>query len=257
MNNDVVTFLYHEVSDNPNLTGFLRKSNLIYKHNCREFANNIEAINNVKIKPITINGLEDKSEKHKILLTFDDGGKSAMYIADVLEKYNWYGHFFITTSMIGNSTFLNKLNIKELFHRGHVIGTHSHSHPMPFHNLPIQRMIEEWSKSIDILEQILSSKVICGSIPGGDMDKKTIKSAKDSGIKYLFTSEPFNKTWMEYEVILLGRVCPKVGTKISKIKSFANNKGFFREKLIRKLKNLLRFFLGPLYSYYIKTRHIT
>ena len=255
MNNDVVTFLYHEVSDNPNLTGFIRESNLVYKHNSKEFISNLEVINNIRIKPITINKLQEKSDKHKILLTFDDGGKSSMYIADALEKYNWRGHFFITTSMIGNSTFVNKLDIKDLFNRGHVIGTHSHSHPMPFYNLSIKAMISEWTKSTDILEQILSSKIICGSVPGGDMDKKTIKSAKESNIKYLFTSEPFNKIWIEDEVVLLGRVCPKVGTKISKIKNFANNKGFFKERLTRKSKNLIKFFLGPLYSYYVKTRH--
>ena len=118
-------------------------------------------------------------------------------------------------------------------------------------------MIKEWSKSINILEQILGSKISCGSIPGGDMDKKTILSAQKSNIKYLFTSEPTNKIWKKNETILVGRVCLKVGTKISKVKGFANNKGFAKEKLIRKTKNLVRFFLGPLYPYYVKIRHST
>ena len=87
-----------------------------------------------------------------------------MLIADILEKHKWLGHFIITTSMIGSSTFLNKLDIKELFDRGHVIGTHSHNHQTPFKNLSISQMTDEWSISIDILEQILSSKITCGSI---------------------------------------------------------------------------------------------
>ena len=255
MNTDVVTFLYHEVSDDPNSTGFVRKSNLPYKHKSKEFIENIEAIKESQIIPTTINQIENKSKNHKILLTFDDGGKSAMLIADILERYTWYGHFFITTSMIGSSTFLGKLDIKELFDRGHVLGTHSHNHHTPFRDLSIKEMTKEWSISIDILEQILSSKITCGSIPGGDMDKKSITSAESCNIKYLFTSEPINKVWMKYGIMLFGRVCPKVGTEISKVRNFANNKGFIKEKMVRKIKNLIKFFLGPLYSYYIKIHH--
>ena len=257
MNKDVVTFLYHEVSDDPDSTGFVRKSSLPYKHKKEEFIKNIEAIKSSQIRPISINQLDENSEKHKILLTFDDGGKSAMYITDVLDKYSLLGHFFITTSKIGSQTFLSKKDIKSIFKRGHIIGTHSHSHPSPFFNLKIEEMIKEWSTSIDILEQILGSKIFCASVPGGDMDKNTIKSARECNIKYLFTSEPTNKMWVENNVVLLGRVCPKAGTKVSKVENFANNKGFFKEKLIRKIKNFFRFFLKPIYSYYVKIYHST
>ena len=259
MNTDVVTFLYHEVSDDPNSTGFVRKSNQPYKHKTAEFIENIEAIKESLITPTTINQIqtENKSKNHKILLTFDDGGKSAMHIADILERYTWCGHFFITTSKIGSSTFLSQLDIKELFDRGHVIGTHSHNHLTPFRDLSIKQMTKEWLTSIDILEQILSSKITCASIPGGDMDQKSVTSAESCNIKYLFTSEPRNKVWIKNGIMLFGRVCPKVGTEISKVRNFANNKGFIKEKMIRKIKNLIKFFLGPLYSYYIKIHHST
>ena len=257
MNTDVVTFLYHEVSDDPNSTGFDRKSNLPYKHKSKEFIENIEAIKESQVIPTTINQIDNKSKNHKILLTFDDGGKSAMHIADILERYTWRGHFFITTSMIGSSTFLGKLDIKELFDRDHIIGTHSHNHQTPFRDLSIKEMTKEWSISIDILEQILSSKITCGSIPGGDMNKKSIASAESCNIKYLFTSEPLNKVWTENGIMLFGRICPKAGTEISKVRNFASNKGFIREKMIRKIKNLIKFFLGPLYSYYVKIHHST
>ena len=255
MYRDVVTFLYHEVSNNPNSTGFLRKSNIPYKHKEEDFVKNIEVIKDTQIIPSTIKDINIKSEKHKIMLTFDDGGKSAMYIADVLEKNNWQAHFFITTSMIGKNTFLNKNNIRDLFERGHVIGSHSHSHPTPFNKLTIREMVEEWSTSINILEQILNTKISCGSIPGGDMDKRTILSAQQSNIKYLFTSEPTNKLWKKNDLTLIGRVCPKVGTKISKVRRLANNRGFAKEMLIRRIKNFIRFLLGPLYPLYVKIRH--
>ena len=255
MKKDVVTFLYHEVSDDPGVTGFIRKSNLPYKHKNDEFVDNLKAIKNTQIIPSTIKNINEISAKHKILLTFDDGGKSAMHIADLLEKYNWLGHFFITTSKIDSSTFLKKVDINELFKRGHIIGSHSHSHPTPFSRLSVKEMTKEWLTSISILENIVGSKITCGSIPGGDMNKNTIESAKISNVKYLFTSEPINRIWVENEIILFGRICPKAGTKISKVKNFANNKGFIKEIIIRKIKNTLRVLLGPMYTYYVKIYH--
>ena len=255
MNYNVVTFSYHDVCDDPNESGFIRKSALPYKLTTAKFIRNIEEIKSSQIKPIKIGEIKDKSSKHKILLTFDDGGKSAMHIADILEKYNWFGHFFVTTSMIGNFSFLNKSEINDLFKRGHILGTHSHTHPTPFRKLSHDEMLREWSTSIDILNQILGSKIICGSVPGGDMDDKTIRSASECGIQYLFTSEPSNKTWSENTIMLLGRVCPKINTELSKIKNFACNKGFLKEKILRKIKNSAKFLLGPIYSQFIKIYH--
>ena len=224
MNYNIVTFSYHDVCDDPYTSGFNRESALPYKLSTKRFAKDIQAIKNSNIKPVKINKIKDLSSKHKILLTFDDGGKSAMYIADTLEKNECFGHFFITTSMIGSSLFLNKHEIKELFLRGHIIGTHSHTHPMPFRKLSYKKMLNEWKVSIDILNQIIDSKVVCASIPGGDMNSKTIKYASESNIKYLFTSEPFNKAWTRNDVIIFGRVFPKNNTKILEIENFANNK---------------------------------
>ena len=65
MKKDVVTFLYHEVSDDPNSTGFIRKSNLPYKHKSNEFIDNIEAIKNEKgISFVNIFGIV-KLEKNR------------------------------------------------------------------------------------------------------------------------------------------------------------------------------------------------
>ena len=57
------------------------------------------------------------------------------------------------------------------------------------------------------------------------------------------------------DLTLIGRVCPKVGTKISKVRRLANNQGFAKEMLIRRIKNFIRFLLGPLYPLYVKIRH--
>src|SRR5258705_76404 len=61
-------------------------------------------------------------------ITFDDGGISALWAADVLERYGRLGHFFITTNYIGTPGFVSESDLRELSGRGHVIGSHSCSH---------------------------------------------------------------------------------------------------------------------------------
>ena len=48
------------------------------------------------------------------LLTFDDGGASALRIAETLAKYSWQGHFFITGDRIDEPAFVTKDDIRAI-----------------------------------------------------------------------------------------------------------------------------------------------
>src|SRR5688572_20852156 len=66
-------------------------------------------------------------------LTFDDGGVSFYTIvAEKLEARGLRAYCFVTTDFIGRTGFLDAAQIRELDARGHVIGTHSASHPTRF-----------------------------------------------------------------------------------------------------------------------------
>lgn len=236
----VATFLYHEVTDDPSFSGFQRKSALPYKHGNSEFKDNLEEISKAAICPSLVNDIDFYLFQKHLLLTFDDGGKSAMNIADSIENYNWKGHFFVTTSMIGTDTFLSKKDIIDLHQRGHVIGSHSHTHPDIFYDLSYSQMLEEWQISVDILSEIIQTEVTCASIPGGEMNFNSQLSAQEVGMNYLFTSEPTLVPWKLKNLICLGRVCPKKGTALNKVNNFANHKGFFKEKSMRMIKNQIK-----------------
>jgi len=118
----VLTFLYHEVVDAPEDSGFQRKSALPYKHGIEEFEENIDIIVKNSEEITTIDKIGDCESPRVTLLAFDDGGKSAMHIAEVLEKHNVRGHFFITTSLIGDKYFLDEKQIIDLHNRGHIQG---------------------------------------------------------------------------------------------------------------------------------------
>ena len=93
-------------------------------------------------------------------LTFDDGGLSYYtVVADRLEAVGRRGYCFVTTDFIGQRGFLSPEQIRELDARGHVIGTHSASHPARFSALTTDEMRDEWSGSRMKLEDILNRSV--------------------------------------------------------------------------------------------------
>ncbi|MCK4488846.1 MAG: polysaccharide deacetylase family protein, partial [Anaerolineales bacterium] len=130
-----VTLLYHDAVKDNNFdeSGFPDQGANIYKLDVYDMENHFEAIaasnNN---KPSTIyDFLSNPNQTHiPLFLTFDDGGVSAAtYISKLLEGFGWSGHFFITASYIDTQTFVNSKQIQELNKKGHVVGSHSWSHP--------------------------------------------------------------------------------------------------------------------------------
>jgi len=245
-NSKYLTFLYHEATDNPSDSGFQRNSALPYKHKVEEFYSNIDIIEKNRKNIITVDKLNTHS--NATLLTFDDGGKSALLIAEYLEKYNLKGHFFITTSLIGDKYFLGKDEIIDLHNRGHIIGSHSHSHPNVFKSLTYDKMVFEWSRSKSILEDLLNTKIKTCSIPGGDSNSNSYLSAKECGYDFIFDSEPTLKPRNKDGITVLGRICPKAGTNLQQIEEFCKLKGIKKQFYIRKIKNIIKISLFPLYS---------
>lgn len=131
-----------------------------------------------------------------LLLTFDDGGVSALTeIAPRLEAAGCRGFFFITTDRIGDDGFLSAEQIRELADRGHVIGSHTCSHPPRISTLPEERLLAEWSRSRERLEAILQQPVRTASIPGGYYSHEVAATAMATGYTDLFTSEPTSHRW--------------------------------------------------------------
>lgn len=225
----LITLLYHDVVPEGNFSysGFSSPTADLYKFEIKDFHNHIDKISlSAKNCPITVWDFLKMNDKQPItkpfLLTFDDGGVSAStLIADKLDEMNWKAHFFITTKFIGNLSFVSKENIIDLRKRGHVIGSHSHSHPTIFSALEYPKLLEEWEYSKKCLEDILGEEVITASIPGGYYSKNVAKAASESGLKALFTSEPIQSTFKidNCNVIgrytIFGRLNPETAASIS------------------------------------------
>ena len=158
----------------------------------------------------------------RVWLTFDDGGSGARHAAELLERRGWIGHFFIPTSFIGKPGFLGASEIRDLHQRGHIIGSHSHSHPQRISALPPSRLDEEWRRSVEELQGVLGSEVTCGSIPGGFYSLNVVKASGRAGIQHLFTSEPRRSTWLVNGVTVHGRFSVQRSTTMAHVAGLAS-----------------------------------
>lgn len=237
------TFLYHDIVSEGSRSGFQRESHKPYVFEIDEFIRHIGLFATSPVKPSLITkdlGFENKA----IALTFDDGGCSFMTIADIIEQCGWHGYFFITTQHIGEEGFVSKKDIVDLHRRGHIIGTHTHTHTQPFVSLSRNKMIAEWKMSISILESIIDTKVTHASIPGGTLNRLVEQTANDCGIKHLFTSEPSLETWHVGDMTCYGRVCPKRNTSLIHVNRLIHFQGYHQERLIRFVKNSIKRAIG-------------
>ena len=172
--------MYHDVVENGDeaASGFPGRGADLYKLDRQDFARHLQAIH-------------DAVGQREVCLTFDDGGVSAYStVAEMLERYGWHGYFFITTDWIGRPGFLNQEQIRELERRGHIIGSHSCSHPTRMAHVSWDQMVREWNESVLRLVEIVGHRVDLASVPGGYYSRKVALAAAQAGIQTLFTSEP-------------------------------------------------------------------
>ena len=148
-------FAYHDVTDDARDSGFHGAGALPFKLGRAAFARHLDAIADTAARPGLVTAIDRPAPGPTLLLTFDDGGASAPYAGDELCRRGWRGHFFIVTGRIGARAFLDAAGIKYLRGCGHVVGSHSHSHPHIFREQTADQMATEWRTSRERLADLL------------------------------------------------------------------------------------------------------
>ena len=156
-----INLMFHEVGLKK-YSGFYRDDSYKYVISSVEF----EELINLSLKEENINGTRYE-------YTFDDGGISNMLSSEILLKNKLKGVFFIPTKFIGCKGFLTKNDIKELHNNGHVVGTHTHNHPRFLNKFNYDDQFFEWSRSSNILSDIIGNKVTVAGAPGGRYNIQT------------------------------------------------------------------------------------
>lgn len=212
-----LALLYHDVVEPGEFaaSGFPGADADTYKMDAGTFAAHIDAIDRAtRHKPESATRLlNDGNVEPPRLLTFDDGGVSAhTHIARTLDGLAWPGHFFVTTNRIGSPTFLSVRQIRDLRARGHIVGSHSVSHPVRMSECGWDALIDEWRNSRHHLSDILGEDVNVASVPGGYFSRRVALAASEAGIRLLFTSEPTTRCYAVQGCLVVGRFCMRTGS---------------------------------------------
>ena len=139
------------------------------------------------------------------MLTFDDGAASALEAGEQLARRSWRGHFFIATDLVGTPGFLTWDGVRELARAGHVVGSHSSSHPDRMAACSPDVLLEEWSRSRAMLAEELGRPVSIASVPGGLYSPSVGRTAAAAGYSVLFNSLPSQRPGTVDGCLLIGR----------------------------------------------------
>jgi hypothetical protein len=214
----VITIGFHDVVDSPSSARPIAPGHsTVYTIDRRRFRTCLEEIRKATADT-AVHWVRNEAElsalsRQPVLLTFDDGSVGMYdWAAPALEALGWRGHFFITTAWIGRPGFLDREQIVDLHRRGHVIGSHSLSHPERMSHLSWEELMGEWSASCATLAEIIGGPVPVASVPGGYCSRRVHRTAAACGVRLLFTSAPPISTSMEDGCLALGRFAVRSST---------------------------------------------
>lgn len=238
-----IVLMYHDVyNSSESESGFQFPTSFPYKVNAREFEKHVQyAYNYCKHHNLSLDSIK---------FSFDDGGESFLtIIAPILEKYGFKGIFCISTKLIGADKFLTKNQIKELHNRGHLIASHSHTHPKNMSVLSMQELLFEWQTSIKLLEEIIQEPITMASVPSGYSSATVIHSALLSGITTLYTSKPTTQITRYKDIDIIGRFVVHNNTSLDVVRTIIS-KSVYRTKHLLKwhIIGLAKKILGPYYN---------
>jgi len=238
-----LTLLLHDVHDgDPSTSGFLGAAADRYKITRADLEAQLSGL---------AQALAGPRPPVPVTLTFDDGGASYYTtVAERLEARGWRGHCLVTSGRVGGPGFLDAGQIRELHGRGHVIGTHSVTHPERFAACGWDKMLREWADSRSALQDILGDEVTVGSVPGGYFSPRVAQAAAAAGLTTLFTSEPETRVRRIGGCTVLGRFTIRPGCRADFAARLARMDALVRaeEWAAWNGKKILKFALGARYS---------
>jgi peptidoglycan/xylan/chitin deacetylase (PgdA/CDA1 family) len=199
-----VVLLYHDVAPRVEFDahGFPGRLAARYKLEPEEFEAHLNAVEQTG-RPVGLINVGRPAPP--LAVTFDDGGRSSLSIADALERHGWRGHFFVITGLIGRPGFLDIDGVRELDRRGHEVGSHSDSHPSYMARLADSDIESEWVRSRAVLTEVLGKPPTHASVPGGDVSRAVVQAARRAGYEVLMTSEPVRRVERVESLLIFGR----------------------------------------------------
>ena len=169
-----------------------------------------------------------------ILLTFDDGYKSFLNAAEILNDMGFKATFFLTKKWCYEKhNFLNNEEIIALSGM-HEVGSHTISHPQ-LTKIPLESVYSELHESKKWLEHLINKEVTSLSVPGGYINRAIIKVAKDVGYSLIGNSiEWWNALSSHGSLATINRVAVRKSFPMQKFQSIVKlDTIYYMQRLIR------------------------
>lgn len=247
----LLSLLFHDVYEvQPEESGFTGTAAERYKLPLVDFEEQLRRLAEVAAGPLWLATRPGVVGGPALALTVDDGGVSYhSLVAERFEARGWHGHCFVTTGRIGRRGFLHARHLRELHARGHVIGSHSMTHPARFASCPQQEMLREWRDSRRALQDILGAEVNAASVPGGYFSARVAKAAAAAGFSVLFTSEPETRVRKIAGCSVFGRFTLRHGSRRDQAARLASGEpaALYGAWAAWNAKKMLKALLGPGY----------
>ena len=240
--------IYHDVlaDDGPDDSGFAGADARSYKLSERQFQRHLELIASAlggRPPQCFPDVAAAMTMSAAVILTFDDGGASApTRILAALTERGWRAHFFVTTDFIGTRGFVTPAGLRQLHADGHIIGSHSASHPLRMSQLVPDTIRREWRDSRARLEDLVSAPVTVASVPGGYYSQRVATAAAEAGMRVLFTSEPRRSINLVGGIAVVGRFSVTRRTRDADIVSLASGHSgtALRQRLVWDAKKVAK-----------------
>ena len=183
-------------------------------------------------------------------LTFDDGGISALHAGEELARRSWQGHFFIVIDYVGRPGYLDWDGVRAVAAMGHVIGSHSCSHPHRMADLSPEQLLDEWSRSAAILAEELGGPVPTASVPGGLYSTAVGRAAARAGYTTLFNSLPTQRVRSIDGCTLIGRYAIRRDTSAAEAAAASVGQAlpWTRQLAAWRLRGAVKKIAGPRYE---------
>lgn len=224
----------------------------VYSVTARGFADQLDRIAEaVGRPPVTADAVAaGDAADGSWLITFDDGGASAVAAGEELARRGWPGHFFVVSDLVGKPRFVDREQVRALADQGHVIGSHSRTHPKRISDCAWEQQLDEWSHSTELLSEAIGRRVTTGSVPGGYYSASVGRAAVAAGLTTLFTSDPVRSTRSIEGCLLIGRYAVRRGTTADEAAAAAAGEGrpWLRQRASWEARGLAKRLAGRNYE---------
>ncbi len=135
-----------------------------------------------------------------VCITVDDGNVSDLeIIAPALKERNMGASFLVPVSLLGQTGYLSKSDVRQLAEADFSIGSHGMGH-VDWRKLGDDDLGYEVCDSRQILEQMIGRNVCEASCPFGSYDRRVLRFLKQAGYRRVYTSDrgvAYQQAWLQ------------------------------------------------------------